>query len=224
MSSDLVFDIQTLVTPGGMDECVHGSPQDGAAEDPAGIVDRLSLSPLTARILTVAMLNPATGRGKVLCEDPLSSPWEAEGGRIQIVPATEAAMLTEFWETVARFRRLVTFNGRSFDSPFLLLRSALLGVVPSRNLIPYRYSARDHCDLLDQLTFYGAMKKCTLESYCRGFGIPLCEPERPDIPRLAGEGRYREIALCAARTARATGDLYLRWEQYLLPVRIAPGS
>ena len=39
-----------------------------------------------------------------------------------------------------------------FDCPFLMMRSAILGVKPTRNLMPNRYYMT-HIDLLDQLTF-----------------------------------------------------------------------
>ncbi|HEX7572953.1 MAG TPA: ribonuclease H-like domain-containing protein [Bacteroidota bacterium] len=133
---------------------------------------------------------------------------------MEMIPATEEEMLTEFWKAATGFHRLITFNGRLFDCPFLMLRSALLGIPPSRNLLPYRFSAREHCDLLDQLTFYGATRKFTLEAYCRGFGIegPGGEPGRPDFSRLVDQERYGEIAEYAAGTVRATAELYRRWQ------------
>jgi hypothetical protein len=213
--SEVVFDIETLADPpGGGGETDHLSGCPPAEEDPAEVSHRMSLAPLTARILAVAMLNPATGRGKVWYEHPGRAPAGAGDGLFEMLPATEKEMLAGFWAAVAGFERLITFNGRLFDCPFLMLRSALLGVRPSRNLLPYRFSAGEHCDLLDQLTFYGAMRKFTLEAYCRGFGIarPGGEPWRPDFSLLVTQERYREIAEHAAATVRATAELYRRWE------------
>ena len=217
-SSEVVFDIETLASPpGASDEMEHPPGCAPAGEDPAEFLHRMSLAPLTARILAVAMLNPGTGRGKVWYEHPGAAPAETGGGLIEVVPSAEEGMLREFWGTVTRFQKLITFNGRLFDCPFLMLRSALLGIPPSRNLLPYRFSAREHCDLLDQLTFYGATRKFTLESYCRGFGIGRTgeEPWRPDFARLVDQGRYREIAEHAAGTVRATAELYRRWQVLL---------
>jgi hypothetical protein len=220
--SEVVFDIETLAyPPGAFDEKERVSLCASAGEDPAEVLHRMSLAPLTARILAVAMLNPGTGRGKVWYEHPGGEPARIGDGLVEVVPAAEEEMLTEFWSAVTRFHRLITFNGRSFDCPFLMLRSALLGVAPSRNLMPYRFSAREHCDLLDQLTFYGALRKFTLEAYCRGFGIGRAggDSGRPDVPRLVDEGRYREIADYAAGTVRATAELYRRWEGSLSLIR-----
>ena len=216
--SEVVFDIETLADPpGGGGETDHLSGCPPAEEDPAEVSHRMSLAPLTARILSVAMLNPATGRGKVWYEHPGCAPAGTGDGLFEMLPATEEEILTGFWSAVTGFERLITFNGRLFDCPFLMLRSALLGVPPSRNLLPYRFSAREHCDLLDQLTFYGAIRKFTLEAYCRGFGIarPGGEPWRPDFSRLVNQEGHREIAEHAAGTVRATAELYRRWEEAL---------
>jgi hypothetical protein len=54
------------------------------------------------------------------------------------------------------YEHIVTFNGRSFDVPFLYLRSALLNVAISRkDWLGYRFQTEPHCDLAEQLTFYG---------------------------------------------------------------------
>jgi len=216
--SEVVFDIETLPcapvsSDGGETLPLCGKP----AGDPEEALRLMSLTPLTARTVAIAMLNPSTQRGKVWYEHPGAAPGKTGDGHLEVVPATEEEMLAGFWSAVARYQRLITFNGRSFDCPFLMLRSALLGVAPSRNLMPYRFSAREHCDLLDQLTFYGAVRKFSLESYCRGFGIDLPDGtgRRPDLSLLVTEGRYREIAEHAAGTVRATGELYRLWQRLL---------
>jgi 3'-5' exonuclease len=216
--SEVVFDIETLPSPPGSfgeHESVAGFAR--APEDPVDMFHRMRFAPLTARTLAVAMLNPHTHRGRVWYEHPEGDPSHTGDGSIEVIPATEEVMLGEFWRAVTPFQRLITFNGRLFDSPFLMLRSALLGVQPSRNLMPYRFSAREHCDLLDQLSFYGATRRFTLETYCRGFNIsaPGGDHGRPDVSLLLEQGRYREIAELAAGTVRATAELYRRWEQML---------
>jgi hypothetical protein len=217
--SEVVVDIGTIATPpvtsSGADDQFLWSPKEG--EERADFLSRMSLAPFTARIVSIAMLNPETGRGKVWYDHPGGAPSESTGGTIECIPASEPVMLAEFWSAVRHYRRLITFNGRSFDCPFLMLRSAMLGVPPSRNLMTYRFSSGEHCDLLDQLTFYGATRKFTLETYCRGFGIaaPGGESGRREVSLFAGDGRYREIAEHAARTVTATAALYERWRSSL---------
>jgi hypothetical protein len=63
----------------------------------------------------------------------------------------EPALLKFFWSVATRYDRLVTFNGRGFDGPQIAVRSAILGVMVERDLVPYRYDLSRHCDLADVL-------------------------------------------------------------------------
>ena len=219
-TSEIVFDIETLPAPAEtLSEAERVSLGAPECDDESEILRRMRFSPLTAHVAAIAVVNPETRRGKIWYEHPGGVPWRTGDGLMAAIPASEEAMLGEFWRAVARFRRIVTFNGRLFDCPFLMLRSALLGVPPSRNLMPYRYSAGEHCDLLDQLSFYGATRKFTLESYCRGFGIPFPETSggKPGAEVEAAGGRYADIALYAGDTVRATAELYRRWKEFLSP-------
>jgi hypothetical protein len=93
--SEVVFDIETLAyPPGAFDEKERVSPYASAEEDPAEVLHRMSLAPLTARILAVAMLNPGTGRGKVWYEHPGGEPARTGDGLVEVVPAAEEEMLT----------------------------------------------------------------------------------------------------------------------------------
>ncbi|MEZ4195224.1 MAG: ribonuclease H-like domain-containing protein [Candidatus Paceibacterota bacterium] len=89
---------------------------------------------------------------------------------------TEAQMLSEFWEGAKHYDTFVTFNGRSFDVPFLLHRSVVNEVTPSKNLMegryPYQQKSCRHVDLQDELTFFGAMsKRPSLHLFCRAYGM-----------------------------------------------------
>jgi 3'-5' exonuclease len=127
-------------------------------------------------------------------------------------------MLAHFWKSIIHYKQFVTFNGRGFDCPFVMARSALLGVKPSRNLMGNRYAVNDHCDLLDQLTFYSAMRKFSLDFYCRAFGIRSPKGSGvtgSDVGRLFGEKKYREIAEYCLGDVKATAELFRRWAEYL---------
>jgi len=208
-SSEVVLAVETLAS-------LPVFPGTGEADTAAA-----GLAPLTARLVAVALLNPRTGRGRIWYEHPGGHPGATADGAIELLPGTEAAQIAGFWRAVVPFRRIITFNGRFFLCPFIMLRSALLGIPPARNLLPYRFSAIEHCDLLDQLTFYGATRRCTLEAYCRGFGIPPPGGEggRPEISSLVEAGRYREIAELAADTVRAIAGLYGLWARLLASPR-----
>jgi hypothetical protein len=98
------------------------------------------------------------------------------------------------------------------------MRSAILAIRPSKNLLSYRYDASSHCDLLEQFTFYGAIRKFTLDFYCKAFGIESPKSHGItglDLGKLWEEKRFREIAEYCLGDLKATAELFKRWESYL---------
>lgn len=186
------------------------------------VKEQLALHPGTGRVIAIALWRPYEDRGGVLVEDPSGSGddprwarFEAAGGDAQIYRGSERAILEEFWRYVGQHAgTLVTFNGRSFDGPFLMIRSAILGVAPTRNLVPYRYSFQDHCDLAEVLSFFGARQRNSLLFWCHQFGIrsPKQEMDGGDVGVAYREGRIDDIARYCLADARATAELYRRLE------------
>lgn len=179
---------------------------------------KLNLYPATARTLTIGMLNPESGGGRVFLTAPQLAPWSSPDSLVQFVPGTEAEVLQRFWQDVLPYRQIITFNGRGFDCPFLLFRSAVLDVRPTRNLMGNRYDTAGHIDLLDQLTFYGALRKFNLDFYCKVFGIESPKAQGItglDLGRLVADGRYKEIAEYCLGDVRATAELFRRWDATL---------
>jgi len=217
----VVFDIETLGYPldtfddEQQEYLLRFAKTD---EEKLDAIQKLSLTPLTARVIAIGMLNPDTHKGKVFYQGPGETASLSEDGLVELIPGTETEILEQFWKTISQYSQFITFNGRNFDSPFLMLRSAMLDVKPSRNLIPYRYKADESCDLLDQLTFYGAFRKFSLDFYCKAFGIRSPKSEGItglDMAPLFEAGRYREIAEYCLRDIRATAELYDRWHRFL---------
>ena len=183
--------------------------------------ETLSLWPLTGKVIVVAMLNPDTGRGRIWYEKAGARAEETSSdGRFKFVGDVEPVFLAEFWRAMRRFQRFVTFNGRGFDGPFLMLRSAALGIPVTRNLVGYRYALRPHTDLLEAITFFGASRKWNLDFACKVFGVE--SPKEQGMDGYSGgpyyrSGRVREIALYCRRDVEATARLYGKMEKTLLP-------
>jgi DNA polymerase elongation subunit (family B) len=217
----VVFDIETLGFPiDTLDESQQEYLLRFAKTDEERLdaVQKLSLTPFTAQILAIGMLNPDSNQGKVFYQGPGEQPAFVDEGLVELIPSSEEEILKEFWKTIARYSQFITFNGRTFDCPFIMLRSAILSIRPTRNLMPYRFSTNEHCDLLEQLTFYGAFRKFNLDFYCRGFGIKSPKAEGItglDMKPLFSEGRYREIAEYCLRDVKATSTLFHRWHTLL---------
>ncbi|HAM73289.1 MAG TPA: hypothetical protein DCM86_16775 [Verrucomicrobiales bacterium] len=236
----LVFDIETSgLPPESFDEAQQEYLFRDAAKLPDGaereakkleIAHLFGLWPLTARVVCIAMLNAETLRGQSLF---LAEDFEEEGaapGPVEFKPCCDETELLEgFWEVARRYDSVVTFNGRGFDVPFLYLRSALLNVpITRKDWLGYRYATEPHCDLAEQLTFYGvsgrdgAARKFNLDFYCKAFGIESPKSHGVsgmDVGPMMAEGRAREVAEYCVRDVRATVELYKIWKERLAGVK-----
>lgn len=236
----LVFDIETAARPReefdeAQWEFLHREAErlsDAAAREArrVEIQQQFSLWPLTAKVVCIAMLNADTARGQVLFTATDYEPDEGEAGPVEFVACVdEAEMLTAFWDVAKHYDQIATFNGRGFDVPFLYLRSALLNVPISRKeWLGYRFTTEPHCDLADQLTFYGvsgrdgAARRFNLDFYCKAFGIDSPKSHGVtgmDVGRLLAEARHLEIAQYCLRDVQATVHLYRIWRDRLAGIK-----
>ncbi len=182
----------------------------------------LGFSPLTGQIVAIGVLDAEKEKGAVYYVSPDKPQPEFEEQGIKYTALTEKEMLQNFWEGVKNYRQVISFNGRAFDVPFLMIRSAIHKIRPSINLLPYRYSKyyeTNHIDLLDQLSFLGLMRRRgNLHLWCRAFGIKSPKADGisgDDVGKLFKEKKYLEIARYNAQDLRATKALYEKWLKYL---------
>jgi hypothetical protein len=84
--------------------------------------------------------------------------------------------------------------------------------------MPNRYNDT-HIDLLDQLTFYGAVRRrFSLDMWCRTLGIKSPKENGIngyDVKDLYRGRRYVDIAKYCVGDLRATRELLLYWEKYI---------
>jgi len=223
--ASVVFDIETVgIEWEELDDAqkTYLSRNARTDEERLKLPETMSLWPFTGRIVVLAMVNPDTGKGRVWYEklDGRHEETSADG-LFTFVGDLETVYLAEFWKAISRFHRFVTFNGRSFDGPFLMLRSAALGIPVTKNLVGYRYSIRPHTDLLDVISFFGAARKWNLDFTCKAFGIESPKEHGMDgysVGPYYRAGRLREIALYCRRDVEATARLFQKLEKTLLPV------
>ena len=236
----LVFDIESSALPlDGFDEaqqeylfreCAKIGDESARAARRAEIEQQCSLWPFTAQVICIAMVNADTSRGQVLftAEDHVAEVGEAQP--VKYVPCVdEAELLTAFWDVAKHYDTIVTFNGRGFDVPFIYLRSALNNVTITRkDWLGYRFQTEPHCDLAEQLTFYGvsgrdgAARRFNLDFYCKAFGIDSPKSHGvtgSDMNSLLAEGRYRDIAEYCLRDVKATLLLYNVWKERLCGIK-----
>ena len=140
--------------------------------------------------------------------------------------AREKALLAEFSQLVGRARPvLVTYNGRSFDLPVMVMRS-LCHAVP----LPwyyrerdrrYRYSEDGHLDLCDWLADHGASRAGKLDAIARLIGLPgKVGVDGSQVDGLYQAGQMAAIERYCLTDVAQTALLFLRFR--LLQGQLAP--
>ena len=232
----LIFDIETIgknfddfdeVTQASLTRWIKRQAGDDEGKYNVLLTDLkegLGFSPLTGEIITIGVYDTDRDRGVVYFQAPDVEVEKYKDANFIFKPMTEAEMLKAFWAGARQYTEFVSFNGRSFDVPFLLLRSAKHRIKPSIDLMSNRYLRSQyynakHIDLLDQLSFYGAVRrKGNLHLYCRTMGIRSPKAEGitgDDVGRLFHEKKYTEIAEYNSWDLIATAELYERWRKYI---------
>lgn len=186
--------------------------------------ERLGFAPFTGEIVVIGLLDNEKNQGIVYFQAPEEKmePFQEKG--IKFKQLTEKEMLEKFWRVANQYQEFVSFNGRVFDVPFLMIRSAVHSIRPTKNLIASRYLSGQkedakHIDLLEQLTFYGAFRRRgNLHLWCRAFGIKSPKADGltgDDIGRLFKERKFLDIAKYNLGDLQATKELYNYWKKYL---------
>ena len=214
----LVIDIETVGTPWEEHDpyvreyLIKGMNEAEAEEEKR----RGALSPFVGRIVVIGVLNVDDGRMAAFYEIPGKPHLDTrrEGDRTYI-SGSEKEILEKFWELFDPDDRFITFNGRQFDGPFLMIRSAIHGVTPKRDLVGKRYDFHPNCDLREALNFMGTIysrqMRFNLDLACKSFGIESSKSDSIDgraVETMYRAGRYREIADYCLEDVRATGELY----------------
>ena len=224
----IVFDIETCAYPF---ESLSESQQEyllryseKESEDEKKMQKRddairyLSLYPLTAKAIAIGIYHLEKDKTYVYYENEKQEEWTAVEKHVHYKGLPEKEMIQSFWRIVDYCDQVITFNGRNFDIPFLMIRSALLKIRPTKNLIGKRYDSNTHIDLLEQFTFYGITRKFNLDFYCHAFGIESPKSKGVsgmEVKTLYEAGRIKDIAIYCGEDVIATSKLFKIWEEYL---------
>ncbi len=223
----LVIDIETVGTPWEEHDpyvreyLIKGMNEAEAEEEKR----RGALSPFIGRIVAIGVVNAETGRSCAMYEVP---------GQTQVITREERQSHADLRDARSRSSRssgsyldkddrFISFNGRQFDGPFLMIRSAIHGIVPKRDLVGNRYRFHPNCDLREVLNFNGTLNprqiRFNLDLACKTFGIVSSKTEGMDgraVETLYRAGRHEDIAVYCLEDVRATCELYLKLEKTLL--------
>ena len=233
--SKLIFDIETIgenfdeLDPATQEVLTKWIKKDSESEEEyvkalEELKSGLGFSPLTGQIVAIGVLDYDKNQGVVYFQAPEENLKEFQEENITFKPCSEKEMLENFWKGAEKYNEFITFNGRSFDAPFLAVRSAVHKIKTSKDLMSNRYLSSQrfgatHIDLFDQLTFYGATRrKGGLHLWCRAFGIISPKAQGvtgDDVAQLFKEKKYKEIARYNVGDLMATKELYDYWKNYI---------
>ena len=222
----LVIDIETVGTPWEEHDSyvreylIKGMNEAEAEEEKR----RGALSPFTGRIVAIGVVNAETGKSCALFEVPgQTEVITRRDGNRTLIAGSEKQILEKFWDYLDKGDRFISFNGRQFDGPFLMIRSAIHGIRPKRDLVGNRYRFHPNCDLREVLNFNGTVNprqmRFNLDLACKSFGIQSSKADGIDgrsVESMYRAGRHEDIAIYCLDDVRATCELYLKLEQTLL--------
>jgi len=231
----LIFDIETIgkdfdkldkTTQHSLTSWIKKEARD--EDDYQKILDDLKeglgFSALTGEIVVLGVLDYAKNSGVVYFQAKDKQISEFTIGKFKFKQATEKEMLEKFWQGVRNYEEFISFNGRGFDVPFILARSAKYEIRATKDLMSNRYLGMQkfgakHTDLLDQLTFYGAVRrKGNLHLWCKLFNIKSPKAEGitgDDVQELFKNKEYEKIAEYNSWDLEATRELYNYWKNYI---------
>lgn len=240
MKQYLVFDIETsainwdALSDSQQEYLTRGAESE---EDVEKVKFEMALSPLTSQVVCIGLqlMQEENGEWKQLNKAAFSTKpghnkneleeIDLESGNKCFI-GSEEKIMNDFWSILSKYEycELISFNGRGFDAPFLMMRSALLGIRPSRNLMAgTKFNYPLHIDLADELTFftpsrYGATRRYNFDFFARSFGIISPKAEGVDgsmVGELYRNGEVAEIAEYCLRDVSATWELFLKWYNLL---------
>lgn len=222
----ITFDIEVAGFPWEeIDEITRGYLLNRARtpEEREAVPERMALYAGLGKVIAIGLWLVEDDRGLLLLEGKTEPKhdWEKVPNS-QILRGSEAELLEAFWDIVRKNHgRMVSYNGRGYDGPVLMVRSAQLGIRPTVNLVGYRYDIADHTDLMDVFTFQGASRdRFSLDYWCRRFDIesPKGSIDGSQVGRAYREGRIEDIGEYCLRDVRATAGLFRKLEPTLLPL------
>ena len=223
----LVFDIETVpaieheVAPASVAKAIARAAERNEGDQSKA----MSLSPYFGKVVSLAfgegehegdeddrvhaLVVPPPGR-----EDDSFPPWIRAHG--------EADLLRAFWQLADRADLVVSFNGRGFDVPFLVMRSLILGVPARVDLLSSPFSLRPHLDLYRLVGHgRGGLGSSSLDVVCWALGVesPKDDMDGSRVAPTYAQGDIERIASYNTADVRATRAVFHHLRRNLLPFR-----
>jgi len=212
----MVFDIETVgkkfeeLDEAEQDYLLNNLEKGEEDKDVAKL--KTGLYSIFGMVCAIGCFNPGTKKGItfILADKELTP--EKENYTYKICK-NEIELLEEFWKEAKKYEQFVTYNGESFDFPYLIIRSGINRVKVSLEIKKW---SENFIDLQNKIKQSNRPYK--LEFLCKAFGIenPKEEGVHGDaVNQLFYDKDYQKIADYVSRDAFSTSQLYLVWKEFM---------
>lgn len=132
-------------------------------------------------------------------------------GSVKVATGTERNILKNFWQAAAKADLFIGHNVLEFDFPFIMKRSRLLGVPPSKTLSFARYKSHPIYDTMKEWNLW-AFGGISLDTLARAYGLTSSKGylDGSRVAEYFENGRIEEIAAYCAADVELTRDIYKR--------------
>ena len=191
----------------GLDDCLADWEGEAFAGVRRDLERHMALRPEFGHVICIGMGHDGRGRGDL----------ETKALTARAVE-DERPILEEFWDKVRSSRdwRFVTYNGLSFDLPYLIRRSIYVGASPTAGLPLRPYAPDSHFDVMRVLSNWERTEAVRLDIVAELLGLRKWPPgmEGSQVLGLWRAGRTADIEAYCLGDVRLTYEVFLRVEPY----------
>ncbi|PKL13704.1 MAG: hypothetical protein CVV50_03195 [Spirochaetae bacterium HGW-Spirochaetae-6] len=224
---ELVLDIETIKKDLDADFTEYERTYLNQYDSEDGIfADRMALYPHTGEIAAIGAKNIISQKGFVIFQAGKKYKREHQGeqGSYTLYGCSdEKGVLTSFWKIIRSmekdgffFNRLITFNGKSFDIPYIFFRSAAQGVEATHSLGLKGHNTF-HLDLQEETCFYKKIRKFNLELNAKALGIPYHKNQEyngKEVWKWFADKNFEKIAHYCFQDVEVAEKIYLVLKKY----------
>ncbi len=227
----LVIDIETV--PGFEHDRLPESVADALEQfaqrkEPASSADVLQarigmsmgLSPLFGKVVSIALGDGDEPDADVHVIAVPPNGFVSEGHPSWLRFMTEADLLRSFWALASKAEVVVTFNGKSFDLPFLVGRSLVHGIPARCDLVSQKWTLKPHLDLFELLSQRDkAPSKLDVICWALGVESPKGDMDGSKVAPAYARGEIVKIAEYNRQDVRATAEVFRKVRDNVLRFR-----
>ena len=158
-------------------------------------------------VLDIETTALSPSQGKIICIGMLL----VDGSKIQekvFAGPLEKSLLGRFWKTIKHDDYLIGHNVINFDLYFILIRSKINGVKPTRRFELRRHSTAFVYDTMQVDSAWGRKRYKKLDALAKAYGVPGKKGSGKGVYNLYRQKQWKQIE------KYCRGDLWVTWNVY----------